>query len=53
MSKLGEIHWIMMESKIDENENEKESYAWIIYNYLMVLFLEDYEETDLELDIND
>ena len=51
MSKIGEIHWIIMESREEENAEHKESYAWIIHNYLMLLFLEDHEEDQLEDDI--
>jgi hypothetical protein len=52
-SRIGEIHWIIVESREDDNYDMRDEYTWIIHNYLMVLFLEDHEETDLKEEIRD
>ena len=41
MSLIGEIYWVMKESKEMVNELKGDEYAKIIHNYLLVLWCED------------
>ena len=41
MSLIGEIYWVMKESKEVINELKGDEYAKIIHNYLLVLWCED------------
>ena len=50
-SRIGEIHWIIVESREDCNNDKRDQYTWIIHNYLMVLFLEDHEIEELKVEI--
>ena len=52
-SKIGEIYWIMKESREDLNIGKKDAYCWIIHNYLLVLYLEDHEKETLKEDISE
>lgn len=48
-ARLGEIYWIMVESH-DSNTEDKDNYHYLIHNYLMQLFLEDFDEETLDED---
>jgi len=51
--KIGEIYWIMKESRQEDKAGKKDEYCYVVHNYLLCLYLEDYKEDELEPEIRD
>lgn len=48
--RIGEIYWIMKEAQ-ECDSTKKDQYCYIVHNYLLLLYLEDFKKETLKDDI--
>lgn len=48
--RIGEIYWIMKEAQTCDDDI-KDRYCYIVHNYLMLLYLEDFDKSTLKTEI--
>ena len=51
VNRVGEIYYIMKESRKDENFEHSEEFSYIINNYLLLFYLEDHNADELVDDL--
>jgi hypothetical protein len=49
-AKIGEIYWVMKASREEANAEKSDAFTWVIHQYLINFYLEDFPKDTLKED---